>query len=115
MKTTSYLCTHYHKVESWTWLRVRGYLNELLIARLQAGEESFTHCLSDFDFETIRDFLEQMDTAYLHPRRDAAHVRLCQTVYGNMAISDALAHKVRSTHLALLRDEKKPKSISLPV
>lgn len=111
MKQTSYLCTHFHKVETWTWLRTRTYLCELLVARLQAGRECFTYHLSDFDFETLRDFMEQMDTAYLHPRRDAAHIRLCQTINGRMAISDALADKVRSSILALRGQEKKPKSI----
>lgn len=112
MKQTSYLLTHFHKVETWTWLRTRAFICELLVARLQAGRECFTFRLSNFDFETLRDFLEQMDTAYLHPRRDAAHIRLCQTIYGSMAISDDLADKVRSTILALRGQEKKPKSVS---
>lgn len=112
MKQTSYLLTHFHKVETWTWLRTRTYLCGLLVARLQAGRECFTYRLSNFDFETLRDFMEQMDTAYLHPRRDAAHVRLCQTMYGHLAISDILADKVRSSILALRGQEKKPKSIS---
>lgn len=112
MKQTSYLCTHFHKVETWTWLRTRTYLCELLVARLQAGRECFTYRLSNFDFETLRDFMEQMDTAYLHPRRDAAHIRLCQTIYGHLSISDALADKVRSSILALRSKEKKPKSVS---
>ena len=112
MKQTSYLCTHFHKVETWTWLRTRAYLCELLVARLQAGRECFTYRLSNFDFETLRDFMEQMDTAYLHPRRDAAHIRLCQTIYGHLSISDALADKVRSSILALRSKENKPKSVS---
>ena len=112
MTKTSYLITHFHKVETWTWLRTRTYLCELLVARLQAGRECFTLNLSDFDFETLRDFLEQMDSAYLHQRRDAAHHRVCQTIYGQMVISDALADKVRSSILALRGQEKKPMSVS---
>ena len=79
MKQTSYVLTHFHKVETWTWLRTRT---------------------------------EQMDTAYLHQQRDAADHRLCQTIYGQMAISDTLADKVRSSILALRGQEKKPKSVS---
>ena len=112
MKQTSYLLTHFHKVETWTWLRTRTYLCELLVARLQAGRECLAFRLSDFDFETLRDFMEQMDTAYLHPRREAAHQRVCQAIYGQMAISDTLADKVRSSILALRGQEKKPKSVS---
>ena len=112
MTKTSYLLTHFHKVETWTWLRTRTYLCELLVARLQAGRECFTYRLSNFDFETLRDFMEQMDTAYLHPRRDATHIRLCQTIYGHLSISDALADKVRSSILALRSKENKPKSVS---
>lgn len=111
----NYLSTHFHKVESCTWLRVRQYLAELLIARLQAGSECFTFNLSNFDFETVRDFLEQMDCAYLHPRRDAAHLALCQTMYGPMKISDKFAHEMRSSQLALRENEKKPKSMSKTV
>lgn len=111
----NYLSTHFHKVESCTWLRVRQYLTELLIARLQAGRECFTFNLSNFDFETVRDFLEQMDTAYLHPRRDSSHLALCQTMYGNVQITDKMAHEMRSYRLALRENEKKPKSISKAV
>ena len=112
MNKISYDSCHFHKVDTWCWLRIRAYLNELLIARLQAGRECFTHKLSNFDFETIRDFLEQMDCAYLHPRRDAAHILLCQSLYGDMAISDSMAHKVRSSLFALRSKENKPKSVS---
>lgn len=112
MTKTSYLITHFHKVETCSWLRTRTYLCELLVARLQAGRGCFTYHLSDFDFETLRDFMEQMDTAFLHLRRDAAHIRLCQTMYGQMAITDTLADKVSSSILALRGQEKKPKSVS---
>ena len=102
----SYLNTHFHKVESCTWLRVRTILQQMLLARLECAGECFIQKVSAADFETIRDFLEQMDTAYLHPRRDAAHLSLCQTLYGSMVISDRLAERVRYFNHCLTQKKK---------
>lgn len=102
----SYLNTHFHKVDSCTWLRVRTILQSMLLARVKSANECFTQKVSAADFETIRDFLEQMDTAYLHPRRDAAHLSLCQTLYGSMVISDRLAERVRSFRHCLAQRKK---------
>ena len=71
-----------------------------------------THFLKVETWAWLRTRTEQMDTAYRHQRRDAADQRVCQTIYGQMAISGTLADKVRSSILALRGQEKKPKSIS---
>ena len=78
----------------------------MLLARLECAGECFIQKVSAADFETIRDFLEQMDTAYLHPRRDAAHLSLCQTLYGSMVISDRLAERVRYFNHCLAQKKK---------
>lgn len=82
-KIFSYLACHYHKVDTITWLNVRAMLNNALLARIKQGREFLTLHMSNDDFDTISEFVEQMDTAYLHPRRDSYHIHILQTTYSN--------------------------------
>ena len=109
-KNYGYLACHFHRVEALTWLRVRTMLNELLLGRVQSNSQYLTYQVSDEDFETIRDFVEQMDIAYLHPRRDSYHLQLLQTIYSTFTLPK------KSPFLSCLpTDEKKPKSRKEPL
>ena len=115
MKTNfDYLSCHYHKVDSLTWLRIREVLNSMLLTRLEANSELFTWCMSQNDFDTIRLFVEEMDTAYIHPRRDAFHVNLLSTVYSNFRVPANFLQKIRvgKKRHACPSTEEKPKSFS---
>lgn len=99
MLKVDFLQCHFHKVDSCTWLRIREVLNQMLVARIEAAGQFFTFKITADDFETIRDFVEQMDTAYLHPRRDSAHVQYLQSIYSSW--------RVPSNFLGKLRDAKR--------
>lgn len=109
-KQIDYICARFHRVDSWTWLRVRQLLRGFLLRRLAAGTSRFLVELENEDFETIRNFCEQMDIGYIHPRRDAAHIALCQTMYGDMSIPAKALERIRRAKLASSCREKKPKS-----
>ena len=81
LKNYSSLVCHYHYCDTLTWLSVRALLDRILIGRIRSGLSSFKIRLDDVEFETIRDFQEQMDTAYLHPRRDSYQVKLIRNRY----------------------------------
>lgn len=114
MKNYDFLSCHFHKVDSLTWLRIREVLNSMLLARLEASSEVFTWYMPQGDWDTIRLFVEQMDTAYIHPRRDAYHVNFLQSVYTNLHLPANFFRKKSGTKfdLACPSQEKKPKSIS---
>lgn len=99
MLKVDFLQCHYHKVDSFTWLRIREVLNQMLVARIEAASQFFTFKITTDDFETIRDFVEQMDTAYLHPRRDSMHVNYLQSIYSSW--------RVPANFLGKLRDAKR--------
>ena len=69
-----------------TWLHVRDIIDSLLIERVKSGTPTFSFSLSAESFEVLRDFEEQMDTAYIHPRRDAFHLSLCSSRYANFRL-----------------------------
>lgn len=80
-KDFGFLSCHFHKVEAWTWLRIREVLEMLSSARVESGSELFIMYLHEEDVITIMDFIKQMDTAYLHPRRDSYYVNFLQSIY----------------------------------
>lgn len=90
-KNSDSLICHYHRCDTITWLHVRTILDKLLLSRLYAGTNSFSFHLDDHSFEVIRDFTEQMDTAYLHPRRDSLHLSLIRDRYNWLTHSRLLA------------------------
>lgn len=58
-------------------------MQSLMLSRVQAGSEAFLFSIDNPTLETIGEFIEQMDTAYIHPRRDSYHVSLCSEGYSN--------------------------------
>ena len=100
MKHYDYLACHFHKVDGITWLRIREVLNNLLISRVEAGEQKFAFTVSDDDFDTIRDFVEQMDIAYLHPRRDSYHIAFLASIYSGWKVPEYLLARMRKNPLA---------------
>lgn len=100
MKHYDYLACHFHKVEGLVWLRIREVLNNLLISRIKAGQQKFAFTVSNDDFETIRDFVEQMDTAYLHPRRDSYHIAYLQSIYSAWRVPSCFLARLKKNQLA---------------
>lgn len=100
MKHYDYLACHFHKVEGLVWLRIREVLNDLLISRVEAGQQKFAFTVTDDDFDTIRDFVEQMDIAYLHPRRDSYHIAFLASVYSGWKVPACFLARLRKNPLA---------------
>ena len=82
------------------WLRIREVLNNLLISRIKAGQQKFAFTVSNDDFDTIRDFVEQMDVAYLHPRRDSYHIAYLQSIYSAWRVPACFLARIRKNPLA---------------
>ncbi|MBQ5477310.1 MAG: hypothetical protein IIT64_05900, partial [Bacteroidaceae bacterium] len=100
MKHYDYLACHFHKVDGITWLRIREVLNSLLLGRVRAGEQKFAYTDSYDDFDTIRDFVEQMDIAYLHPRRDSYHIAFLQSIYSGWKVPACFLARLKKNPLA---------------
>lgn len=83
MKEKTYYDCKFHKVESCTWMRTRYLIQQVLLARVASSSECFTFSLSNHDFEVLRDFIEDMDIAYLHPRRDSFFLKYLESTYSN--------------------------------
>lgn len=70
-----YKCTtlsHYHRVEDAVYNDVASFLRQVLITRVNAQCTSIYVALPDCLANSIIDFLNQMDFAYIHPRRNSA-------------------------------------------
>ena len=89
VKGLSPLVCHFHRCDVLTWLSVKNWLERVLVKRVDACQSSFLVELDGFQFEVIRDFIQQMDCAYIHPRRDAMHVSLCSSVYADFVVPAA--------------------------
>lgn len=100
MKHYDYLACHFHKVEGLVWLRIREVLNDLLISRVKAGQQKFAFTVSNDDFDTIRDFVEQMDIAYLHPRRDSYHIAFLESIYSDWKVPACFLARLHKNPLA---------------
>lgn len=87
MEKVNYLSCHFHKVESLTWLCTRKLLQRVVIARVVQGADAVRLELTKDECENLREFLEQMDIAYLHPRRDSLHVSLLASQYSTLNVS----------------------------
>lgn len=109
MKQVNYLVCHFHYVESLTWLCIRRMVQRLIVARLEQGRAAVSFSLDLAEVELLRDFLEQMDTAYLHPRRDSLHVSLLASQYSNLRVKP---NEVRMTPSSAIPEEKKTLSIT---
>lgn len=83
IKNYSVFVCHYHRCDTLVWMDVQKVLERLCLTRVQAGVQSFKFTLQDCEFDAIREFNEQMDICYLHPRRDAFQVSLLAAKYSN--------------------------------
>lgn len=101
-KNVNYLTCHFHRVESITWLATRTWLQRVLIARLSSMRDSVVINVSKDDMQLIWEFLEQMDVAYLHPRRDSLYISLVKSNYANFNLrpSEAIRIKKRTANQA---------------
>lgn len=86
-------------------MQVHDLLDRLLLARVRAGKSTFVFTLSDDSFETIRDFIEQMDIAYLHPRRDSFQVSLLAARYSNFSNGMGKMPRKRALPASLVKAE----------
>ena len=86
-------------------MQVHDLLDRLLLARVRAGKSTFVFTLSDDSFETIRDFMEQMDSAYLHPRRDSFQVSLLAARYSNFSIGQWKMPRKRALPASLVKEK----------
>lgn len=85
MKNLNYLNCHFHKVDSLCWLQVKSWLSHALVERVEVSCDVVPLQISADMWGVFMDFLEQMDTAYLHPRRDAAHLKACECRYSGFS------------------------------
>lgn len=75
----------FHSVEPFLWYSVGKFIDALLMHRLNAGNDRLVINLDATMWQNLMTFREQMDTAYLHPRRDAMHLRYINHRYGQGA------------------------------
>lgn len=85
-KTYHPLLCRFHACDTLLWLNIRQLMQQLQLTRIAAGSESFMFSLNSQAFETICEFIEQMDTAYIHPRRDSFLVNLCAQIYSEFRV-----------------------------
>lgn len=90
----------FHSVEPFLWYSVGKFIDALLMQRLNAGNDRIVINLDATMWQNLMTFREQMDTAYLHPRRDAMHLRYINHRYGQGATLAANEKKPKSNHKA---------------
>lgn len=90
----------FHSVEPFLWYSVGKFIDALLMHRLNAGHDRLVINLDATMWQNLMTFREQMDTAYLHPRRDAMHLRYINHRYGQGATLAANEKKPKSNHKA---------------
>lgn len=105
MKQLNFENCHFHKVDSWLWSSCRSFLQQIQRERIAQGAQFVTINVNSDEFDMISSFLEQMDTAYLHPRRDSAHIHFLAKTYSTFR--DKLAQK----KVLPSQTRKKPKSV----
>lgn len=86
MSNYNYLLCHYHKVDSVLWLEVQNWLRQVLIARVEQGTDHPSVYLSREMWNDLDEFILQMETAYIHPRRDSFHVKSCAITYSGFSV-----------------------------
>lgn len=104
MKSLNFENCHFHKVDSWLWASIRSFLHEVQRERIVQGAEFVTLNVDAADFDNISSFVEQMDTAYLHPRRDSAHIHFLAKTYSSFRA------KLSKKRFLPSHARKKPKS-----
>ena len=81
MSNNDYLVCHFHKVDAILWLEIRSWLQRVMKERVLQGHDRPSVYVSKSMWESIDDFVCQMECAYLHPRRDSFHVKRCLVNY----------------------------------
>ena len=115
VKKYSPLVCRFHACDTLRWLHLRDWLQHLMVARVTACSESFTLTLSQETFDCLAEFIKEMDTAYIHPRRDSFHVSLCAQSYSDFVLpgnylneifnvkkTDFLPHPATKKNLSLI-------------
>lgn len=74
-KNNSGALAHFHRVDSTLWLSVDCLLWQLVKSRLDAASNVFTIRFTLDDAQLLTDFAREMALSYVHPRRDAMHMR----------------------------------------
>ena len=100
----------FHACDTILWLHIRRMLQSLVINRVAAGTEFLTLNLDSQSFDAIIEFIKQMDTAYIHPRRDSFHVSLCSKMYADFcAPANWVGNlpNVNKTEILPIRETKK--------
>ena len=113
-KTYHPLLCRFHACDTITWLNVRELLQHLQLTRVAAGSESFIFSLNSQAFDTIYEFIEQMDTAYIHPRRDSFHINLCAQIYSKFRVPSSWLGSipnVKKTEILPMLSEKENLSL----
>lgn len=79
---------HYHRVDDSCYLVVVHLLRYLLTSRIVSQSKAVLVDLNDELADTLLDFLDQMEYAYMHPRSTSAKYRFVQLT--GHAISSAI-------------------------
>jgi hypothetical protein len=90
MSNNDYLVCHYHRVDALLWLEIRSWLQKVMKERVLQGHDRPSVFVSKSMWESIDDFVCQMECAYLHPRRDSFHVKRCLVNYAGRSRESAL-------------------------
>lgn len=90
MSNNDYLVCHYHRVDAILWLEIRSWLQRVMKERVLQGHDRPSVYVSKSMWESIDDFVCQMECAYLHPRRDSFHVKRCLVNYAGHSRESAL-------------------------
>lgn len=88
MGNYDYLLCHYHKVDSLLWLEIKSWLQQVLKQRVEQSTDTPRVYLSRSMWNSVDSFVMQMETAYLHPRRDSFHVKNCMISYSGFSVPE---------------------------
>ena len=88
------LVCHFHYCDTLRWLHIKEVLQQLMLTRVSASTEFFTFHLSSETFDALTEFIREMDTAYIHPRRDSFHVSLCAITYSDFRVPGSYLNKI---------------------
>lgn len=71
----------FHYVEEDVYGHIVSLLDAFRLAQANNADRGFFYRFSESDKKVICDFITQMDTAYIHPRRNSMHLSLLQSRY----------------------------------
>lgn len=59
---------HFHRVDDCIYFDAVGILRSILHDRVAQSQQQFTTSLSNYQFDTLYEFLDQLEILYEHPR-----------------------------------------------